>query len=232
MPGLACPFSSARTRPFARGLACARADLPCGTEIQVRRSVGLTTWSAMLTAGGVDGGGEGGAAMAGSWISPASLEKRRSGGAARRTAMVASGRGVADPFGNGVTAALADPVADGVDEAGAALGGGVDEDEGPATGGMAAKATGIQLDAPAMSDHGGWYGAAPCTGLQAAKTPTAGCGGTTRGSDARRPRRRRRRGPIAAPPALRVSPRRFHSAFSRDSRMVLSSNGTPIRRAR
>jgi hypothetical protein len=32
----------------------------------------------------------------------------------------------------------------------------VDGDEGPTTGGMAAKATGIQLDAPAMSGHGGW----------------------------------------------------------------------------
>ena len=68
--------------------------------------------------------------------------------------MVASGRGVADPFGNdpfcnGVAAALADPVA------GAVVGGGVDGDEGPATGGMAAKATGIQLDAPDTSGHGG-----------------------------------------------------------------------------
>ena len=118
--------------------------------------VGLPATSAMLTAGGLDGGGGGGVARAGAWISTASLEKRRSGGAARRAAMVASGRGVADPFGNGVAAALADPVVGGVDEAGAALGGGVDGDEGPTTGGMAAKATGIQLDAPAMSGHGGW----------------------------------------------------------------------------
>ena len=76
VPGIACPFSSARTRPFARGLACARADGPCGTEIQVRRMVGLPAASAMLTARGVDGGGGGGAARAGSWISQASLEKR------------------------------------------------------------------------------------------------------------------------------------------------------------
>lgn len=114
--------------------------------------MGLTAVLAMLTARGVDGGG---AARVGSWISPVSLEKRQSGGAARHTAMAARGRGVDR---DGVMAAIvlfANGVAAVVDAAGADLGGGMDGDEGPTTGGMPAKATGTQLEGPAMFGHGG-----------------------------------------------------------------------------
>jgi len=172
MLGLPWPFSKARTRPLARGLACARADSPCGTDIQVRRSVGLTTWSATLTAGGVDGGGGGGACRVGSTTSPTSLEKRRRGGAALRAAMVANGLGVcgdgvvavAVPFANEESAAVAAPFAEEAtaEDDGAAVvslkPGGTAEDDGPASGFMAASATGTQEDGSGAVPWNGYQG--------------------------------------------------------------------------
>jgi len=155
--------------------------------------VGLTAWSAMFTAGGVDGGGGGGACRAGSTISPASLEKSRSGAADLRAARVTRTRGVvgdgvaaaAVPLANGVAAAVADPVAGGGEAARAEDDGPAPvEEEGPATGGMAASATGTQSENPgAMFGHGRWYGATAWPELQDAGTVTAAWVGAT-GADA------------------------------------------------
>jgi hypothetical protein len=92
-------------------MTCARlgdggVDGPCGTLIHIL-SVGLT--------GGEDGGGSGGACSAGSTtVSPASLEKRRSGGMPLRAARVPE----AWPLASGRPAAVAGPFTLGAERGG------------------------------------------------------------------------------------------------------------------
>jgi hypothetical protein len=101
------PFSHKRTTTCAR-LNDVGAGGPYWTLIHILRSVGLT--------GGEVGGSGGGACSASSMTtSPASLEKRRSGGAPLRAAMVPKGLGGVvldpDPLASRPLAAVSDPFA-------------------------------------------------------------------------------------------------------------------------